>query len=235
MMMMMTVPMAIMMLAGWVFHMQMSPPVNAVPGPTYKVAPILQDHNQTTSDRWPQPYNQSSVFTQPWPNLLGRFGPFCATNKKKCRNCVWNVCCPGKGQFCWLLHPHLKHMPWKFPLFLQFVVCFPLHFLPCYLFPPFPPSYPIALSLSSALLEYPLSLSSIPTYLTLLWMYIVDIPVAKAITLECQRELIKINLESLNAVLGNPPYKWTDWVCSQMSSSFDDFDCHCYSQYLCII
>ena len=132
--MMMTVPMAIMMLAGWVFHMQMSPPVNAVPGPTYKVAPILQDHNQTTSDRWPQPYNQSSVFTQPWPNLLGRFGPFCATNKKKCRNCVWNVCCPGKGQFCWLLHPHLKHMPWKFPLFLQFVVCFPLHFLPCYLF-----------------------------------------------------------------------------------------------------
>ena len=38
-------------------------------------------------------------------------------------------------------------------------------------------------------------------------MYIVDIPVAKAITLECQRELIKINLESLNAVLGNPPYK----------------------------
>ena len=38
--------------AGWVglSHANV-PPVNAVPGPTYKVAPILQDHNQTTSDR----------------------------------------------------------------------------------------------------------------------------------------------------------------------------------------
>ena len=39
--------------AGWVglSHANVHPPVNAVPGPTYKVAPILQDHNQTTSDR----------------------------------------------------------------------------------------------------------------------------------------------------------------------------------------
>ena len=38
--------------AGWVglSHANVHP-VNAVPGPTYKVAPILQDLNQTTSDR----------------------------------------------------------------------------------------------------------------------------------------------------------------------------------------
>ena len=38
--------------AGWVglSHANVHP-VHAVPGPTYKVALILQNHNQTTSDR----------------------------------------------------------------------------------------------------------------------------------------------------------------------------------------